>query len=249
MDGWVQGPAFVLAALVAALRPAVSRVDRLVWSLVALALALRASAFLVYFVDIRTQVPQPYPSLADVGWLASAVVLLVTLAALVRAQAGGFSLMLVLDALAAALTAGGIAVVLLWETLVDRLTPGASTSVVAVNLAYPLLDVALLVMCVGYLTVVRWRPPLGLLALIVGILGFAVVDALFLHQITEGTFRPGRALSGLTMVATATIAYAAWIDRPAEAPWRNDPVSPRRTSGATDSGSGGGASSSRWSVR
>ncbi len=68
---------------------------------------LRAFGYITYFADIRTRVPQPYPSLADAGWLASSVVLLAALTALVRPRARQFSLPLVLDAVIAALTAGG----------------------------------------------------------------------------------------------------------------------------------------------
>ena len=213
LDGWVQGPAFVLAALVAVLRPALSRVDRLVWSLVAIALALRASAYLVHFPDISTRLPRPDLSPADVGWLVGSLVLLATLVVLLRPRGRPVSLLLVLDTLAAALAAGGIAVALLWETLVDRLSPTGGTSVVAVNLALPLLDVALLVMCAGYLAFVRWRPSRGPLTLMVGIVALAVVDAVLRYQITAGTFRPASPLTGLNMVASATIAYAAWVDR------------------------------------
>ena len=163
IDGWFQGTAFVLTAVVAALRPLVSSVDRLVWSLVAVALACRAFGYIYYFAEIRTQVPQPYPSLADAGWMAGSVVLIAALVVLIRPWARRFSLLLVLDALIAAVTAGAVAVALLWETLVARQAPGASTSVVTVNLAYPLLDVALLVLCAGYLTLVRWRPTYGFL--------------------------------------------------------------------------------------
>jgi PAS domain S-box-containing protein len=212
LDGWFQGTAFLLTAVVAALRVVVSPVDRLLWGLVAAALALRAFGYITYFVDVRTRVPQPYPSLADAGWLASSVMLLAALTVLVRPRARQFSLPLVLDAVGAALTAGGLAVALLWETLVARQAPGASTSVVTVNLAYPLLDVALLVLCAGYLTLVRRRPTLTFLALITGIVGFAVIDAVFLYQVTAGTFRPATVLSSLNMLATVVIAYAGWIN-------------------------------------
>ena len=212
VDGWFQGTAFLLTAVVAALRVVVSPVDRLLWSLVAAALALRAFGYITYFADVRTRMPQPYPSLADAGWLASSVVLLAALTALVRPKARQFSLPLVLDAVIAALTAGGLAVALLWETLVARQAPGASTSVVTVNLAYPLLDVALLVLCAGYLTLERRRPTLTFLALVIGIIGFAVIDAVFLYQVTAGTFRPATALSALNMLATVVIAYAGWIN-------------------------------------
>ncbi len=234
LDGWVQGPAFVLAALVAALRPALSRVDRLVWSLVAVALALRASAYLVYFPDISTRLPRPDLSPADVGWLAGSLVLLATLVVLMRPQGRPVSLLLALDTLAAALAAGGVAVALLWATLVDRLSPTGGTSVVAVNLALPLLDVALLVMCAGYLAFVRWRPSRGPLLLMVGIVALAVVDAVLRYQITAGTFRPASPLTGLNMVATATMAYAAWVDR---RPIVNAPP-PDVENGHTDTGAG-----------
>ena len=211
-DGWFQGTVFALTAVVAALRPVVSRVDRLLWSLVALALALRAFAYIYYLAALRTRVPQPYPSLSDLGWLASSVLLLVALTVLIRPRARQYSLLLAMDAVIVALTVGGLAVALLWETLTARLAPGASTSVVTVNLAYPLLDVALLVLCASFLTLVRWRPGPGPLALMVGIVCFAVIDAVFLHQVTAGTFRPATLLSGLNMVATAAIAYAGWVD-------------------------------------
>ena len=212
IDGWFQGTAFVLTAVVAALRPLVSSVDRLVWSLVAVALGCRAFAYIYYFAEIRTQVPQPYPSLADAGWMAGSVVLMAALVVLIRPWARRFSLLLVLDALIAAVTAGAVAVALLWETLVARQAPGASTSVVTVNMAYPLLDVVLLVLCAGYLTLVRWRPTYGFLSLMVGIIGFAVIDAVFLYQVTAGTFRPASFLSALNMLATVAIAYAGWIN-------------------------------------
>jgi PAS domain S-box-containing protein len=212
VDGWIQGSAFVLTAVVAALRPAVSAVDRLLWSLVALALALRAFAYLYYFAEIRTQVPQPYPSISDACWLASSLVLIAALVVLIHPRAGRFSLLLILDALIVALTVGSVAVALLWETMAARLVPGASTSVITVNMAYPLLDVALLVLCGAFLTLVRWRPTAGVVSLIAGIVGFAVIDAVFLYQITAGTFRPATFLSALNMVATLAIAYAGWIN-------------------------------------
>ena len=212
IDGWFQGTVFVLTAVVAALRPLVSSVERLVWSLVAVALACRAFGYLYYFAEIRTQVPQPYPSLADAGWIAGSAALIATLVVLIRPWARRFSLLLALDALIAAVTAGAVATALLWDTLIARQAPGASTSVVTVNLAYPLLDVALLVLCAGYLTLVRWRPTYGFLCLLVGIIGFAIIDAVFLYQVTAGTFRPASFLSALNMVATVAIAYAGWVN-------------------------------------
>ena len=68
----------------------------MVWSLVAVALGCRAFAYIYYFAEIRTQVPQPYPSLADAGWMAGSVVLIAALIVLIRPWARRFSLLLVL---------------------------------------------------------------------------------------------------------------------------------------------------------
>ena len=68
-DGWLQLSGYVLAAVVTATRPLQLSYQRDMWTLIAVSLGLRALGFLLYVPWIRTQVPQPYPSIADVAWL------------------------------------------------------------------------------------------------------------------------------------------------------------------------------------
>jgi hypothetical protein len=149
LDGWLQGGTYCALALVAVLRSLTSRVNRLLWSLVAAAVGLRALGFVIYLAIVRNLRPPPYPSAADAAWLAMCVVLLAALVVLVRVRVRRRSVGLTFDALLAGLTAAGIAVELLFRTL-ERITQMSDAdAIVATNLAYPLLDVALLVLVAG----------------------------------------------------------------------------------------------------
>src|SRR5919112_4469589 len=84
LDGWLQGGAYVTAAILAGLRTLVARSDRGLWIAVSAALAARAFAFVVYIGFVRTMRPPPVPSVADVGWLAMCVLLMVALVRLAQ---------------------------------------------------------------------------------------------------------------------------------------------------------------------
>ncbi|RYP88378.1 PAS domain S-box protein [Nocardioides guangzhouensis] len=211
LDGWFQGATYALTAVVAGLRPALSRVDRLLWSLVAVALALRAVGFIYYFFVVRTQVPQPYPSLSDAFWTASSLVMIAALVVLARASSRHRGALLALDALTMTITAAGVTAMFLHDTVVDRAGPGTSSAAVTVNLAYPLMDVALLGLAFGVVTMARARLAASVWLLLLGVVGFTVIDAVFLVQITAGTFEPATMLSGLNMVSTVVIAFAGWV--------------------------------------
>jgi PAS domain S-box-containing protein len=211
LDGWLQGAAYVLCAVVASLRPATNRLDRRLWTLVAAAVALRALAFVLFLGFARRQDPVPYPSVADVGWLAAGVLLVVALAYLIRASAPRLSVSTLLDAVLGALTVAGLASVPMYDALLDLPGDGTPAGAVSTNLAYPLLDVVLLILVTGLMVVVGWRPTRTELMLAVAVMGFAVVDAVFLFEVSAGTFRPGSYLSALSLVATAGIALAGWV--------------------------------------
>lgn len=210
LDGWLQGGAYVLTAVLAALRPLTSQLHRLLWSLVALALGLRALGFVLYLAVIRTMDPVPYPSVSDALWIAMTVVLLGAVWLAVRRHAEEASLMLLLDALLAALLAGGLVIGLFYDTLQGLAAPGAPAHVVATNLAYPLMDVALVVLVLTGITTMRANTSTSTWLLCAGVVGFAVVDTLFLRAVTEGTYHPGTLLASLSLWATAAIALAAW---------------------------------------
>jgi PAS domain S-box-containing protein len=210
-DGWLQLGGYAMAAAVAVARPVARRQHRTLWSLVAGALVLRACAFVVFVLFVRREQPSSYPSMADFAWLASAGVLLIALWQVSRIDAPRRSRTLVLDALLGGVTAAAVAVALLYGTLVRLTAPGTTEDVVVTNLAYPLLDVALLTLAVGLLAARQWRISPAVAALSTGMAGFAVVDAVFLYQSAAGTYRPGSVLAAVSLMATALMASAAWV--------------------------------------
>ncbi|GCD88960.1 PAS domain-containing sensor histidine kinase [Nocardioides sp. LS1] len=210
LDGWLQGSAYVACALVAVLRPVRSVVARPLWVLVATALVLRALGFVLYLGYVRTLTPPPYPSVADLAWLAMSVVLLVALAVRARSLAPRVSTTLVLDAVLGALTVAAVSIALLYDTLEHLTRAGTPGDVVATNLAYPAVDVALLIVVTGLLMASQWHPPTSDLVLAVGVVGFAVGDTAFLYQLTAGTYHPGSWLAATSLAATAAIALAGW---------------------------------------
>ena len=82
---------------------------------------------------------------------------------------------------------------------------------VATNLAYPLVDVAQLVLITGMLAATQWRVAPAPLSMSLGIVAMAVVDCVFLYLAAAGLFRPGTVLTPLSLGGTALVALAAWL--------------------------------------
>jgi PAS domain S-box-containing protein len=210
LDGWLQGTAYVAVAVVALLRPLSIPLHRALWALVGLAVALRATGFVLYLGWVRLQSPPPYPSIADLIWLAMDAVLLLALWVLLRVRTRHRSVGIAFDAVFGALTVAGVAVVLLFRTLDHIRGSDLPDNILVTNLAYPFLDVAMLMMVTGALVTTGLRS-WSVVLLTAGIAGFAVVDAVFVYQVTGGTYHPGTPLAALSLAATAAIAFAGWM--------------------------------------
>ena len=220
-DGWFQCAGYVLAAALATGRTLVRGPLLAVWVWVAIALVLRAFGFLWQVLVLRPSGSIAYPSLADAGWLASGLALVVAVALLVRVHLPRTSPTLLLDALLGGLTAAAVATAVLYETLQRLTVPGTPPGAVLTNLAYPLIDVAVLVLITGLVAALQWKLPPGPLVMGVGLVALTVVDCVFLYQVSVGTFRPGTLLTPLSLAGTALLALAAWLPagrRPASAP-------------------------------
>ena len=209
-DGWLQCGGYVAVAAVALARPGTWRTRRALWAWIAAALALRAVGFMVYVLFVRTDGLQAYPSPADGAWLASSGALLVGLWVLSRVHAPRRSPTLILDAVMGALTAAAVAVSVL-DTALGRVTASGAPHVVATNVAYPLIDVALVTLAGGLLAARQGRVSPALAGLSIGILGFAVIDCVFLYQVVEQIFRPGTVLQSFSLAVAALIAVSAWL--------------------------------------
>jgi diguanylate cyclase (GGDEF)-like protein len=137
--------------------------------------------------------------------------LVVGLVLLVRGRTRTLTTSIALDAAVSALAAASVAVTLLYPSLAALTAPGTPGRELAVDLAYPVLDVMLIVVVVGALALSGRRPAPAGWGLAVGVAGFAAVDAVFLYQAAAGTFRPGTVLSSGALALMALTAAAAWL--------------------------------------
>lgn len=189
-----------------ALRLVYVKTDRTPWILLTGAVGSWAIADLLYSFAYAND--PPFPSAADVFYLAFYPCCYVGLLLLVRTHVTEFNRSLWLDGLTAALAAAALGAAVLVQVVLQS-TAGSPSEVIT-NLAYPIGDVLLLSLVVGVFALTGWRP--GRMWLFVG-LGFAcsaIADAVFLFQAATDTYVPGAPFDVLWPAAMLLIAWSAW---------------------------------------
>jgi diguanylate cyclase (GGDEF)-like protein len=150
----------------------------------------------------------PYPSPADVGYLAFYPLAAAGLYKLLRARAHELDWRLWMDGLIATLGTAALGAALIFEFVVDR-TSG-STIQVATTLAYPLGDIALLSLVVGIAALTRWRPGRTWTLLLAGLVTMSAADVAFTLQSYEASLPGGDWVEPIYLISAAFIGAAAW---------------------------------------
>jgi signal transduction histidine kinase len=208
---WWPIGAFTLAAAVSCLaRAAHQRQERLPWALLGLGMLSTASGFILWAALYEHEASPPYPSLADALWLPYYLVLPAAIGALIKSERPHIPATTWLDALIPACAVSAIASQLL---LPHVSTAGQPLAAQITLLAYPALDVLVLVVAVVFLALRRWEPDTrwGLLAL--AALGLALGDTLWSYLVASGTYESGSPADLPYVVEAAAIALAAWAPR------------------------------------
>lgn len=210
LDGWLQAGSYLALAIFVVLRPICVRIERRFWIWISLGLTARSIAFIVYLAFVRNLHPTPYPSISDVGWLTMYIFIIFGIVSVAKERFTGVSPSLVLDALTALLALLSIVISFVYPILSQLTAKGVPVRAIIVNLAYPTLDITLLVVAIGTLLAFEWRPPRYIWMFTVGIVMFAIVDDIYLFEIIKGTFHPGSWLASLSLIATSLMAFSAW---------------------------------------
>jgi diguanylate cyclase (GGDEF)-like protein len=213
LDGLLNNVAYEAAALVCLLRvlgtPNRSRSSYLLPA----ALAIYGSGNVFWTIVIRPLDPEPFPSGADALFLAFYPIVFVSLMQSIRRTVERLPATLWLDGLV-----GGLAVAAVISAVAIRsiLSAGSgSWAVVATTAAYPVLDLALLLLVTIVLSLHRWRPPIGIWLLTGGLLLFVVADVEYLFATAQGTYVSGGLTDGLWVFAVLLMALApGWGARP-----------------------------------
>jgi diguanylate cyclase (GGDEF)-like protein/PAS domain S-box-containing protein len=134
-------------------------------------------------ISAVTADPNPFPSLADVFYVATYVLLAIGILRLYRRRAAGRDRSVTLDALIVTAALG----LLWWILLIEPLLADPRLTMLErlISIGYPFGDVVLLMMVAKLITVVRPNPSVLLMA--IGMVGILVSDILYcLAQLTSG---------------------------------------------------------------
>ena len=168
-------------------------------------LALYGAGNIFWTIFIRTQDPEPFPSVADALWLSFYPCAFIALLLIVREIAEDVPLSLWLDGVVGGLAVAGVAAAFFGPILAIT---GGSKAAVVTTLAYPLLDVLLLLVVTALVALFNWRPPVSLWLLFGGLVMFAVADAVYLFSASNGTYQPGGLGDAVWVAATLVIGFA-----------------------------------------
>jgi diguanylate cyclase (GGDEF)-like protein len=206
--------AVVLGAGVACLiRASDYKRERGAWVLLGLAILSWGLAEVYWTAFIEGNPSVPYPSPADLGYLAFYPLAYAGLAMLVRARAHEINWRLWMDGAIAALGTAALGAAFVFDFVSEKAT-GTALEVVT-TLAYPLGDIAMVSMVIGVIALTGWRPGRTWSLLLAGLSALVIADIAFTLQSTDATLPGGDWINPIYLIAAVCLAAAVW--QPAEA--------------------------------
>jgi diguanylate cyclase (GGDEF)-like protein len=201
--------AVVISAGVACLlRARFSRAERWAWLLIGVGILCWAAAEVYWTRFILDDPSPPYPSPADAGYLAFYPLAYAGLALLVRARAHELDWRRWMDGLIAAMGTAALGTVFIFDFVAGQ--TGGTSLQVAISLAYPLGDIAMLSTIVGVIALTGWRPGRTWSLLLAGLSAQVVADIAYTLQATNGVVPPGNWIDPVYLVSAALLGAVLW---------------------------------------
>jgi len=182
--------------------------ERKAWVLLGLSILAWGAAEVYWAVAIENNPNAPYPSPADVGYLAFYPLAYAGLAMLVKARAHEINWRLWMDGLIAALGTAALGAAFVFDFVADR-TEG-TTLEVATTLAYPLGDIAMLAIVVGVIALTGWRPGRTWSLLLAGLAALVVADIAFTLQLTDEALPGGSWVEPVYLISAVCLGASVW---------------------------------------
>ncbi len=212
LDGVVNGVIYdavvVCAGLGCLLRASRGGPERAAWIAIAASILAWAAGEIWWTLYIEGSPNPPYPSPADLGYLAFYPLAVLGLYLLVRARTRELDRRLWMDGVIAALGTGALGAALIFEFVADR-TSGSFIEE-ATTLAYPFGDVLLVSLVVGVVALTRWRPGRTWALLLVGLAVMAIADVAFTLQTYDATVPGGAWVEPLYLISAVLLGVEAW---------------------------------------
>jgi two-component system cell cycle response regulator len=203
---WFYNALILLGLSACVLRTVRVRAERGAWLALSIAVAAWAVAELLF--DFAYGGSPPFPSVADVFYLAFYPACYIGLLLLVRSRLSAFGRSLWVDGAMAAIASAALGAAVLFEVVL-RSTDG-STGVIVTNLAYPLGDILLISAVIGIFSLTGWKPDRTWGLIGVGLGASAIADGVFLFQSATNSYAEGTILDALWPAAILLLSAAAW---------------------------------------
>ena len=177
------------------------------WLFLASGIVLYQVGNLVYLFHDQNLNPIPNPAPSDVFYLAEYAALAIGVVLFTQRNFGAVRVSTRLDGaitgLAIAATAG-----LFWFGHV--LDVSGRPLQVIVGMAYPVMDLVLLVLLISAFAPARYRPAPAVVLLMLGMTAFVVGDVIYLNQVASNTYVQGTPLDASWVIGLWLIGLAAW---------------------------------------
>jgi len=212
-DDWVQNAILAACAALVLCRAAFEPAARRAWLAFGIALSLWFVGSAAWSAVYGGQTDVPYPTFADIFWLAWYPLVAVGMFYLIRVHVPQFELHRWMDGVAVALLvlAAGFALVI--QPAAEHTTIGVLAAFVA--FIYPVLDVLLVGAVLGVFGLLGWRPDSTWMLVGLAIVSTSVADAVFAVQEAEARAVVSGNRYGFVWTAGALlIALAAWVGAP-----------------------------------
>ena len=205
---WASSAAYVLVALIVALRAARIATARLAWTVLAIGMALYAAGNLLWALWLEHVASPPIPSISDALWLSLYPASYIGIVLLAQMGRGRVAAGVWLDGVIAGLGIATLGSWLVFGPVLDASTGGALA--VATNLAYPVGDLLLAALVVAMLAVRAWRVGRSWALLGAGFLVLCGADWIYLLQVAHGSYDSSSVANLFYMSGVALLALGAW---------------------------------------
>ncbi|HEV3212228.1 MAG TPA: EAL domain-containing protein [Acidimicrobiales bacterium] len=206
-DGWIGNLASILPLVPIGLRIASTKRFRGAWIAMATGIALYDAGNLIYLWHDQNLNPIPSPAPSDAAYLAAYVCFAVGVAMLTQRNFGAVAMSTRLDGAITGLAIGATAGMLWFDRV---LSVSGKPLEVAVGMAYPLMDLVILVLLFSALAPLRYRPGRSTLLLMAGVGFFVVGDVVYLNQLAAGSYVQGTLLDTSWVIGIWLMGLAAW---------------------------------------